>query len=81
MTETTGFATANGRHSCGLCQSCYEQARPDLYFPANPASDGTCCACGSWTWGIARVSRAEADEVAETLFATPADRPHAALTR
>lgn len=64
------------RHTCHLCQTCYEYARPDRYFPDNPSTDGNCCGCGDYTWGVARVSRKEADEVASTLFGSDADKPH-----
>lgn len=62
------------RHSCSLCQTCYERQRPWRYFPET-FRDGTCCGCGDYSF-IARVTRAEADEQAEHLFGTPADRPH-----
>jgi hypothetical protein len=63
----------NARHTSSLCQTCYEQARPDRYFPET-FRDGTCCACGDYAF-VARVTKGEAQQVAYSLFATPADRP------
>jgi len=62
------------RHSCSLCQSCYEQARGWRYFPET-FRDGDCCGCGDWTF-VARVTRKEADEIAADLFSNYVDRPH-----
>jgi hypothetical protein len=62
------------RHTSSLCQTCYEQARPDRYFPET-FRDGTCCGCGDILTFVARVTKGEAQTVAYLNFATPADRP------
>ena len=62
------------RHSCSLCQNCYELSRGWRYFPETDR-DGDCCGCGDWTF-VARVTKAEAAEIASDLYADPADRPH-----
>jgi len=67
------------RHISALCQTCYEQARPDRYFPET-FRDGTCCGCGDQTF-IARVTKAEAQAVGHGLFATFEDRVECCRSR
>ena len=73
VTVRAGGHDTNHDGQCRACQTCYAAIRPDVYFPETDRSD-VCCACGDLTF-VARVTRAEANGHAATMFA-PGDRPH-----
>lgn len=64
------------RHVCRVCSDCWYRLRPGDYMPDTDVWDIPCCGCGDVTQ-TARVTRAEADERAATLWDNPDDRPHA----
>jgi len=47
------------RGRAAVCQDCYSDIHPDRYFPDRPTHDGVCSRCGSWSWGVVRVSWAD----------------------